>query len=82
MSQKAYDALKRALASVPILRSLNWDVIFHVHIDSPNSAIGCVLAQPGDHKLDYPIYFTSRQLNNAERNYTTTEREGLSMVYA
>ena len=45
-------------------------------------AIGCVLAQPSDHKLDYPIYFSSRQLNDAERNYTTTEREGLSMVYA
>ena len=29
--QKAYDALKGALASAPILRSPNWDVIFHVH---------------------------------------------------
>ena len=41
-----------------------------------------MLAQPGEHKLDYPIYFASRQLNDAEKNYTTTEREGLSMVYA
>ena len=29
-----------------------------------------------------PYIFTSRQLNDAERNYTTTKREGLSMVYA
>ena len=25
--------------------------------------------------------YASRQLNNAENNYTTIEREGLSMVY-
>ena len=78
--QKAYDALKGALASAPILRTPSWNAIFHVHIDASNFAIGCVLAQPGEHKLDYPIYFASRQLNDAERNYTTTEREGLSMV--
>ena len=57
--QKAYDALKGALASTPILRSPNWDVIFHVHIDASNFAIGYVLAQPGEHKLDHPIYFAS-----------------------
>ena len=79
---QAYELLKRALASAPILRMPNWDVIFHVHIDASNFAIGCVLAQPGEHNLDYPISFASRQLNDAEINYTTTEREGLGMIYA
>ena len=32
--------------------------------------------------MDFPIYYASRQLNSAEKNYTTTEREGLDMVYA
>ena len=80
--QKAYDALKQALASTPILWAPNWDLIFHVHIDASNFAIRCMLVQPGKHKLDHPIYFASRQLNEAERNYTTTKREGSSMVYA
>ena len=80
--QESYDKLKKALASAPILKQPNWDIIFHVHIDASNFAIGCVLAQPGDHKLDYPISFASRQLCDAEINYTTTEREGLAMVYA
>ena len=26
--------------------------------------------------------YASRQLNSAEKNYTTTEREGLAMIYA
>lgn len=60
----------------------NWDVIFHVHIDASNFAIGYVLAQPGEHNLGYPISFASRQLNDAEINYTTIEREGLGMIYA
>ncbi|WP_176691503.1 ribonuclease H family protein, partial [Enterobacter cloacae complex sp. GF14B] len=73
--------LKKTLTSAPILRVPDWNVIFHVHIDASNFAIGCVLTQPGEHKLDYPISFASRQLNDAERNYTTTEREGLAMIY-
>jgi hypothetical protein len=32
--------------------------------------------------MDHPIYFASRKLSQAKRNYTTTEREGLAMIYA
>ena len=53
-----------------------------MHIDASNFSIGCVLAQPGEHKLDYPISFASRQLCDAKINYTITERKGLAMVYA
>ncbi|MCO5574746.1 hypothetical protein L7F22_028536 [Adiantum nelumboides] len=78
---QAYEVLKKTLASAPILRAPDWNLIFHVHIDASNFVIGCVLIQPREHKLDYPISFASRQLNNAEKNYTTTEREDLAMIY-
>ena len=32
--------------------------------------------------MDFPVSYASRQLNDAEKNYTTTEREGLGMIYA
>ena len=40
-----------------------------------------VLAQPGEGDLDHLITFASQKLLSAEKNYTTTEREGLAMVY-
>ena len=31
--------------------------------------------------MDFLVSYASRQLNDAEKNYTTTEREGLGMIY-
>ena len=31
--------------------------------------------------MDFPICYASKQLNNAKKNYTTTKRERLGMVY-
>jgi hypothetical protein len=41
-----------------------------------------ILTQPGDGVMDHPIYFANHKLLQAEHNYTTTEREGLAMIYA
>lgn len=62
----SFEKLKKLLASAPILRSPNWDLAFHVHMDASGFAIGSILTQLGEHKMDYPIYFSSRQLNKAE----------------
>jgi hypothetical protein len=53
-----------------------------VHVDASSIALGAVLAQPGEGDIDHPIYFASRKLSESEKNYNTTEREGLAMVYA
>ncbi|KAL3684568.1 hypothetical protein R1sor_002590 [Riccia sorocarpa] len=80
--QEDFDLLKEKLSQGPILRPPNWNMIFHVHTDASGVAVGAVLAQPQDPKIDLPIYFASRTLNNSEKDYTTTEREALAMVYA
>ena len=73
---------KQALITAPVLKSPDWTEIFHVHVDASAFAIGCVLAQPSEGNMDFPICYASRQLHIAEKNYTTTEREGLGMIYA
>ena len=78
----SFDILKRKLVKAHILRFPNWSIKFHVHIDASGLAIGAILIQPGDDGMDYPIVYSSRKLNKAERNYSTIEREALGMVFA
>ncbi|MCO5556957.1 hypothetical protein L7F22_010512 [Adiantum nelumboides] len=79
--QESFQALKDAVSSKPILRQLNSDVIFHVHVDASGVVMGAILAQP-DGKADYPVYFASRRFSMAEQGYSTTEREALQMVFS
>ena len=69
--ERSFQKLKECLTIAPILKSPDWNVIFHVHIDASNFAIGAILAQPGEKNMDFPLSYSSRQLNNAEQNYTT-----------
>ena len=74
--------MKRKLVKAPILRFPNWSIKFHVHIDALGLAIGAILTQLGNDGMDYPIVYSRRKLNKAEKNYSTTEREALGMVFA
>lgn len=56
--------------------------MFHVHIDASRIALGAVLVQPGEGKMDHPVYYASKTLSTVERNYTTIKREAFSMVYS
>ncbi|WKA01520.1 hypothetical protein VitviT2T_019800 [Vitis vinifera] len=49
--------------------------------DASDFAIGAILGQIEDGK-PYVIYYASKTLNEAQRNYTTTEKELLAVVFA
>ncbi|RVW80562.1 Retrovirus-related Pol polyprotein from transposon 17.6 [Vitis vinifera] len=72
--QKIFDQLKQFLTTAPIVRALNWQLPFEVMCDASDFAIGVVLGQREDGK-PYVIYYASKTLNEAQRNYTTTEKE-------
>ncbi|RVW24517.1 Transposon Ty3-I Gag-Pol polyprotein [Vitis vinifera] len=79
--QRSFELLKQFLTSAPIVRAPNWELPFEVMCDSSDYAIGAVLGQREDGK-PYVIYYASKSLNDAQRNYTTTEKELLAVVYA
>jgi len=80
--EKAFETLKEKLITTPILIFPNWEKEFHVHVDALGISLGAILTQPEDGAMDHPIYFVSRKLSQEECHYTTTEREGLVMIYA
>ena len=49
--------------------------------DASDLVVGAVLGQRAQGK-PYVVYSTSKTLNEAQRNYTTTEKELLAVVYA
>jgi hypothetical protein len=70
------------MVTTPILVFPYWSKEFHVHVDAYSIALGDVLSQPGAGDIDHLLAFSSRKLSTTEINYTTTDREGLDMVYA
>ena len=79
--QKGLDTLKHKLVTTTILIFLYWTKEFHVHVYASSIALGAILSQPGEGDIDHHIAFASRKLSKMEKNYTTTECEGLAMVY-
>ena len=54
---------------------------FEVICNASDLVVGAVLGQRIEGK-PYVVYYASKTLNEAQRNYTTTEKELLAVVYA
>jgi hypothetical protein len=74
--QQAFEKLKTAVASAPVLGLPDFEKPFEVHTDASDRAIGGVLVQEG-----HPVAFESRKLNDAEQNYSTHEKEMTAVVH-
>jgi len=76
-----WEKLKLELISAPIISPPDWSKPFEIMCDASNFAIGIVLGQRKDNK-QHVIYYSSRTLNDAQVNYTTTKKEFLAVVFA
>jgi hypothetical protein len=81
-TEKAVNDIKYALTHEPVLKGPRMGKPFTLHTDASNSGIGATLVQADDKGIEHPVAYVSRTLNKAERNYSTTEREALAIVYA
>lgn len=77
----AFDKLKSLLVTNPVLVFPDFSLPFILSTDASGVALGAVLSQMVN-GAEHPVAYASRQLNAAERNYSTTERELLSLLYA
>lgn len=78
----AFDALKMAICSRPILAIPNDDSQFRVKADTSNFALGAVLSQKQPDGKWHPTAFMSKSLTSTERNYEIYDRELLAIMTA
>ncbi|KAK1647991.1 hypothetical protein QYE76_065796 [Lolium multiflorum] len=79
--KEAFETLKKALTTAPVVEPPDWNLPFEIMCDASDFAVGAVLGQRVDKKLNV-IHYASKTLDAAQRNYATTEKELLAVVFA
>ncbi|KAL0413421.1 UNVERIFIED_CONTAM: Retrovirus-related Pol polyprotein from transposon.6 [Sesamum radiatum] len=77
----AFRDLKEKLTTAPIVSAPAWDLPFEIMCDASNDTLGAVLGQRVEKRF-HTIYYASRTMNDAQRNYATTEKELLAVIFA
>jgi hypothetical protein len=73
----AFDMLKQALSTAPVLALLDFAKPFHVETDACGKGIGAVLMQDG-----HPLAFISKALSPRNQGLSTYEKEYLAILVA
>ncbi|GJP41219.1 hypothetical protein CLOM_g889 [Closterium sp. NIES-68] len=79
--QAAFDQLKIALTSPPVLRISDPNRPYEVVTDASDIAIGAILLQDFGDGLQ-TVAYESRKMQGAEKNYTVHDKEMLAIVHA
>ena len=79
---EAFEKLKAILSSSPVLSTPDFSSPFKLAVDASDVAAGAVLLQQKQDQVDHPICFFSKKFNRAQRNYSTIEKECLSLILA
>lgn len=79
---QSFEELKRRLISAPILSLPRREGEYTLDTDASAEQIGAVLLQSQPDGTPRPVGYWSRSLTPAERNYSTTERECLAVVWS
>ena len=79
--EEAFEKLKNALSTPPVLGYANYDTPFEVHTDVSLKGLGAILYQKQGGQLR-PISYASRGLKKSEKNYPAAKLEFLAMKWA
>ncbi|RCI10688.1 hypothetical protein L249_5387 [Ophiocordyceps polyrhachis-furcata BCC 54312] len=78
--QAAFDTLKEAFISYPVLAQWDPSRPTVVETDCSGEALGGCLSQTGEDKILRPVAYHSQKLQPAERNYTIHDKELLAVI--
>ena len=80
--RKSFENLRDALISAPVLSIADPNKVYILHTDASDYAMGAILMQMDENGDLHPIAYASKTFNEAQRNYDTTDREALAVVWA
>ena len=80
--QHAFDTLKQALVSAPILVHPDPSKPYTLYTDASNHAIGAILVQKDEQGFEKVIAYLSHKLSGAQLRWPTIEKEAFAVVYA
>ena len=77
----AFDAMKKSLASAPVLILPDTYNPFHVHCDASDVALGCALMQFDEEGCKLVANYQLRRMKPAKKNYPIHDKKLLEMRY-
>ena len=77
----SFEEIQSRLVEAPIMAKPDWNREFEIMCDASDFAMGAVLGQKAE-KMFKAIYYASKTFNEAQENYSTTEKEMLAIVFA
>jgi len=80
--QKAFEDLKKAFTTAPILRHFDYDCEIIVETDTLDYVSAGILSQYDDEGTLHPVAFYSKKHSPAECNYEIYDKELLAIVHA
>ena len=81
-AQESFDALKRALASAPVISPPNYTCDFLLYVATSMETIGMVLVQEDEELQEHVIYYLRQNLIYVEIHYFHVEKLSLATVHA
>lgn len=81
-AKNAFELLKKALCSAPVLHNPDFSRPFLIQCDASKYGVGAVLAQRNEDGEEVPIAYMSHKLTSPQKNYTVSEQECLAAIMA
>lgn len=81
-AQKSFEQVKNMVVNSPALMLFDPNKLTVVSTDASDYGLGAVLMQVNNAREEDTVAFASRSLSDAERKYSTVEKEALACVWA
>ena len=79
--QRSFEEIKSRLVEAPIMAKPDWNKEFEIMCDASDYEMGAVLGQRTD-KVFRAIYYARKTFNEAQENYSITEKDMLAIVFS